>query len=103
MFLFMEIPMEPDSGNEPVLPTPAIDELFALHVKNFIEAKPSHLRVMADSILQSIPALERWSRGRNLPHSLPLRVRIMDWIWNHNRDCKCPDIGAFLFYITKPE
>ena len=82
--------MKPDNGSEPVLPTPAMDDLFVMHVKNFIEAKPSHLRVMADALLLALPTIERWSQGRNLPHSLPIRGCVMGWIWNHNRDCKCP-------------
>ena len=71
------------------IPTPAMDELFVLHVKNFMEAKPSHLRIMADNFLLALPTIERWSRGRNLPDDLSLRARVMGWIWNHNCICKC--------------
>ena len=81
--------MEPDSGSKPVLPTQAMDDLFVLHVKNFLEAKQSHLKVLAKEVEASLPMIEKWSRGKYLP-PLAVRPAIMDWIWNHNCDCKCP-------------
>lgn len=81
--------MESSSHDEPVQPTREQDELFILHVKNFLEARPSHQRVLADAFLLALPTVERWSRGRNLPDSLSLRVRVMGWIWNHNCKCEC--------------
>ncbi len=74
---------------KPARPTPAMDELFILHIKNFVEAKSSHQRVLADNFLLALPTIDRWSRGRNLPDDLALRVRIMGWIWNHHCFCKC--------------
>ena len=71
-------------------PTPAMDELFRISVAHFLEDKPTHLRVLADGILQAVPTVKRWAKGKNLPINLAIRVRVMGWIWNHNCNCKCP-------------
>jgi len=80
-----------DNHHKPIRPTLAMDDLFVLHVNNFVNTKPSHQRVMADAFLLALPTIDRWSRGRNLPNDLSLRGRVMGWIWNHNCICKCED------------
>lgn len=64
--------------------TPAQNELFRICVENFVKVKPRHYNLIAD-FTESV-------LSKNRPDDLPgltLRVRIMNFIWNHNCNCKC--------------
>lgn len=67
--------------------TPAQDKLFRISVENFVKAKSRHHQMVAD-FTESVLA-------RNKPEDLPdltLRTRIMNFIWNHNYNCRCREI-----------
>lgn len=73
----------------PKPPTKAQDELFQLHIKNFIAKSPKHLDLLRENWQASNNTIRRWARGRKLPEKMEIRVRIMDYIWNHHCYCKC--------------
>lgn len=81
---------ETDYETTTQFPTPAMDELFRISVAHFLEDKPSHRQVLIGCRLSLAGVdIDKWVQGQDLPADMPRRVHIMDWIWNHNCNCRC--------------
>jgi len=64
-------------------------ELFKVFVKNFIDAKLSHKQMLGDYFEESLLTVGQWATGELVPNTPPSRIHIMDYIWNHDWNCRC--------------
>lgn len=68
------------------------DELFLLHVKNFVNDRSDHRQWLNMWLSMRLPDIwsniDSWLEGKNFPE-LTVQSRIMDAIWTHYCDCRC--------------
>ncbi|MDO8496861.1 MAG: hypothetical protein Q7S43_05435 [bacterium] len=68
------------------------DELFLVHIRNFVNDAPSHRQWLNNWLAKRVPDIQpdinSWIEGKNFPE-LTAQSRIMDATWTHYCDCKC--------------
>ena len=63
------------------------DKLFQEIIQNFLNDSPDHRKILSDGLLISLPTVDRWKEGRNLPHGM-LRPNILNFINSHRCSCR---------------